>query len=70
MNNEENSMTFQQMVDAGIDTLVDGLKSRVNLPSDVESLVEEALRAAARHGQSSAELLVEALRTRWHQDEV
>ena len=56
--------TLGDMVDAGVETVIDQLRHRVNLPSETEALVEAALRQAAQYGVAAAEDMVKALRQR------
>jgi phospholipase/lecithinase/hemolysin len=56
--------TFGDMVNAGVETVIDQLRHRVNLPAETEALVEAALRQAAKYGVAAAEDMVQALRQR------
>jgi tartrate dehydratase alpha subunit/fumarate hydratase class I-like protein len=60
--------TFGNMIDTGIDTVIDQMKRHVNLPSETEKLIEEALHQAANYGVEAASKLAQALRERVGED--
>jgi hypothetical protein len=62
--------TFGDMVNTGIDTVIDQMKRHVNLPQETENLIEEALHQAANYGVEYAQKLAQALRERVGEDAV
>jgi hypothetical protein len=60
--------TFGDMVNTGIDTVIDQMKRHVNLPTETEKLIEEALHQAANYGVEAASKLAQALRERVGED--
>jgi tartrate dehydratase alpha subunit/fumarate hydratase class I-like protein len=60
--------TFGKMVDTGIDTIIEQMKRHVNLPTETEKLIEEALHQAAQYGVEAASKLAQALRERVNED--
>jgi tRNA A37 threonylcarbamoyltransferase TsaD len=64
---DENT-TFGEMVDTGIDTVIDQVKRHVNLPPETEELIENALHQAANYGVEAASRLSQALRERIGED--
>jgi tartrate dehydratase alpha subunit/fumarate hydratase class I-like protein len=60
--------TFGDMINTGIDTVIDQMKRHVNLPPETEELIEEALHQAAQYGVEYAQKLAQALRERVHED--
>lgn len=66
----DDNTTFGEMVETGIDTVVEQVAKRVNLPPETETLLEAALHQAAHHGIDVARKLAQALRERIDQDSV
>lgn len=62
--------TFGDMVETGIDTVVEQVKRYVNLPAETEELIEKALHQAANYGIEAAQKLAQALRERVGEDAV
>lgn len=62
--------TLEEVVNASIETVIEQISRRVNLPSETEDLIEEALHQAAKYGVEVAQELAHALRRRINEDTV